>query len=324
MKKTLIALAALASISAFAQTAAPAVTVYGLIDMSYGRNVADAAAGTSANFHSGADDGSSQGNSTTKVGLKGGLDVAPGVKANFQLESNGIQSDGTVNNPFFARQAWAGFSGSMGEVRLGTQDSVVFQTLAGYDVNGAANAASAQGNVGGLTVAPGRNSRTLQYISPVVSGFKAQLGYTPKGTANSTGTPTTVAADSTGSTSYGLTYAAGPFSASIAGETKRVDSGNNFNAIAASYDLGVAKLMAGYADGGVNVNKGAVVGVTVPFAGFTFGLDYAKNTENSTNATELFVNREVFKNTTAYMDLGSVNVNGTVNNCYALGVIYAF
>ena len=36
MKKTLIALAALASISAFAQTAAPAVTVYGLIDMSYG------------------------------------------------------------------------------------------------------------------------------------------------------------------------------------------------------------------------------------------------------------------------------------------------
>jgi len=323
MKKTLIALAALASISAFAQTAAPAVTVYGLIDMSYGRNVADTAAGTSANFHSGADDGSSQGNSTTKVGLKGSQDVAPGVKANFQLESNGIQSDGTVNNPFFGRQAWAGFSGSMGEVRLGTQDSVVFQTLAGYDVNGAANAASAQGNVGGLTVAPGRNSRTLQYISPVVSGFKAQLGYTPKGTANSTGT-TTVPADSTGSTSYGLTYATGPFSASIAGETKRTDSGNNFTAIAGSYDLGVAKLMAGYADGGVNVNKGAVVGVTVPFGGFNFGLDYAKNTENSTNATEFFVNREVFKNTTAYMDLCSQNANGTVNNCYALGVIYAF
>ena len=139
--KKLIPAAALLAVMGAAQAQ---VTVYGLIDMSYGKN--EMVGDTAATFHSGGDSGSSQGNSTTKIGLKGSNDVGSGVKANFKLESGGIDSNGSVNGNgnFFARQAWAGLSGSFGEVRLGRQDSVPFQVLAGYDLNGAANAACAQ------------------------------------------------------------------------------------------------------------------------------------------------------------------------------------
>ena len=69
--------------------------------------------------------------STSRIGLKGSMDVGGGTKINFRLETSGIESDGTVGDygSFFGRQMWAGFSGSWGEVRLGRQDSVPFQTI---------------------------------------------------------------------------------------------------------------------------------------------------------------------------------------------------
>ena len=150
------------------------VTVYGLIDMSYGKSIADDTATPSrkADFHSGGDDNSSQGNSTTRVGIKGSTDIASGVKGNFKLETAGITSNGEVGGPvaqpFFNRQAWLGASGSFGEVRLGRQDSVPFQMMGEFDFNGQANMASALGN---SLVAPwmaprDRQSRSLQYIAP--------------------------------------------------------------------------------------------------------------------------------------------------------------
>ena len=306
-----------------------------MIDASYGKSFADADAGVAANFHSGGD--GNQGNSATKVGLKGSTEVAKGIKANFQLETAGITTEGKVGTEgyyddvintnvagtaFFDRAAWVGFSGSFGEVRLGRQDSVSFQTMVGFDFNGAANMASAQGNAGVATWGPGRQSRSLQYIAPAMGAFKAQVGFVPEDSVAAT----------KATTSLGLSYSVGAFAAAVTGESKRTETASNFMSVAASYDFKVAKVMAGYADGssvdstsGLDVVfKGATVGIVAPVAGFNVGLNYSKNTEANKAATEFFVNREIFKNTSAYADFANVDANGTKSNAYAVGVIYAF
>ena len=309
------------------------LTFYGLIDMSYGKNIADDAAGKSATLHSGGDgaegsksDYSSQGNSTTRVGLKGNAEVTSGIKANFQLETAGITRDLHVGPedgslPFFNRQAWAGVSGNFGEFRFGKQDSVTFQTMAGFDFNGAANAASAQGNVAAAPWLPGRQAHSLQYISPEMNGFKAQAGYVSKDDAILANGNAPAA-----STSLGLSYTAGKFAAAVAGETKRTEQGDSFASVAASYDFGVAKVMASYANGGTD-KKGSSIGVVAPVAGFNVGLTYAKNTDTQAVGTEFYVNREVFKNTYAYFDFGNVDKDTNTSqkgNAYAVGVIYTF
>jgi predicted porin len=304
-------------------TAHAELDFYGLVDLSYGKN--ENINNESARIHSGGDNGGggggNQGNSTTRIGLKGGMDIGNGLKANFKFESAEIDRDlriGKESKTFFARQAWAGLSGGFGEVRFGRQDSVPFQTMINYDFNGAANAASALGWSGIAPWGTGRQTQSLQYISPNMNGFTAQVGFASKedGVANAKA-----------ATSAALTYAAGKFSVSVAAESKRVEGGESFAGVAGSYDFGVVKVMAGYADGfyGVPNWKGPSVGFVAPVAGFNVGMHYGKNTETKDDATEFFVNREIFKNTFAYLDYGNVDYNNAPNKkAYALGVIYVF
>ena len=311
MIKKLIPAAVLLSLFGAAQAE---VSIYGLVDVSYGKSLTDAATDSkSASFHSGGD--GDQGNSATKVGLKGSTEVSKGLKANFQLESNGIKSNLNMDTPYFNRAAWAGLSGSFGEVRLGKQDSVAFQTMIGFDSNGAANMASAQGNAGVPTWGPGRQTTSLQYFAPEMNGFKAQVAVNAKDADSKESNKANYA--------FGLTYTVGPLSAAVTSETARFEAGNSFTSVAASYDFKVAKVMIGYADGGLNA-KGTSVGVVAPVAGFNVGLNYSKNSDTSTAATEFFVNREVYKNTYGYADIGNVDANGTKTTGYAIGVIYTF
>ena len=308
MKKVL-AVAALLGLAGAAQAQ---VTIYGLFDLSVGQN--EYLGEKNAQFHSGGDDFSSQGNSTSRIGFKGTTVVSPGIKANFQLETAGITSNGDVGGPgqaFFNRQAWAGFSGSFGEVRFGKQDSVAFQTMIGFDFNGAANAASAQAIAGAATFNPGRVARSLQYISNDLGGLKVQAGVQLKG-------DDALAEDSF---ALGLTYTAGPLAVAYTGESKRAKGGADFNSVAGSYDFGVAKIMLRYADGGKNA-KGTTVGVVAPLAGVNVGLIYSKNSDTEVSGTEFFVNKEIFKGTYAYFDYG--NADKPNRNAYALGVIYTF
>lgn len=295
---------------------------YGLVDLSYGKN--ENVNQKAASFHSGGDDGGggggSQGNSTTRFGLKGGTDIGNGLKANFKFESAEIDRElriGKESKTLFARQAWAGVSGGFGEVRFGRQDSIPFQVMGNYDFNAAANAASAFGNAGIAVWGRGRQTQSLQYLSPNVSGFTAQLGFAGKedGVANAKST-----------TSAALTYAAGKFAASIAGESRRTAGGESFASVAGSYDFDVVKVMAGYSDGFYGLNwKGPSIGFVAPVAGFNVGMNFGKNNQTRNDATEFFVNREIFKNTYAYLDYGKLDQRAARSNkAYALGVIYVF
>jgi predicted porin len=330
MKKVLIPAALMLGLTGAANAQ---MTIYGLIDMSYGKSLyADVFLNEEADFHSGGDNGSSEGNSTTRIGLKGSAEVAPGIKANFNLETGGIDSDGGVNGGgnFFNRQAWAGFSGSYGEVRLGRQDSVAFQTMIEYDFNGASNGVSALGYSGVAPWLPGRQSRSLQYISPKMGGFSAQLGFTPEGNdpgakANYSGT---------------VKFATGGFSAALTGESKRTETSQDFYALAGSYDFGVVKIMGSYADGG-NFNEGGTgkgygLGITAPIGGFNIGMHYGDNSDDNLKikSLELWINKEIFKNTYAYAEYGDWKTSLATNPLlatgktdgtgYAVGVIFVF
>ena len=244
MKKSLVAAAALFAVTGAAQAQ---VAIYGLIDMCYGKSIFSEWVGSKADFHSGGDNFSSECNSTTRVGIKGSTDVGSGVKANFKFETAGIKSDGAVGETgqaFFRRSAYGGLSGSFGEVRLGRQNSVVFDTMLDYDFNGASNGVSSSGATDAavwLAHDAPRQSGILKYISPNFSGATVMASYKPK--AN--GTSDNFAAS--------VKYDAGPLSVAVAVESKVAATGfgsKSFASVAGTYDFKVAKVMLGYANGG--------------------------------------------------------------------------
>lgn len=337
LKKSLVAAASLLALASAAQAQ---VSIYGLIDVSYGKSFYSDAFDRKAEFHSGGDNGSSEGNSTTRVGIKGAYDLGGGNKANFKFETGGITSSGRVTydeisgaeGPFFNRQAWFGLSGSYGEFRVGKQDSVPFQVMADFDFNGASNgvSAGAYSNVG--VFAKGRQSGVLNYIAPAMGGLTAQFGFQPKGnrSANGTGSVKDVF-------SAGVKYAAGPMAVGASFQTKDESTQKDFVSVAGSYDFGVAKVMLGYADGGkINAlaladggtGKGLSAGISAPVAGFTVGAIYANNSDDAVKikSYELFINREIFKNTYAYLEGGkwkSSTANTSLSG-YAAGIIFVF
>src|SRR5665647_703578 len=117
MKKSLVALAALAVVGA--ASAQSSVTLYGYGDMGIGQSVqsvAHAITGTSEETQfnpSLADVGG------VRIGMRGSEDLGGGLKANFQLESNAYDENG--NGSGFNRATWFGISGGFGAVQLGRQ-----------------------------------------------------------------------------------------------------------------------------------------------------------------------------------------------------------
>jgi GBP family porin len=241
MKKTLLALAAIAASSAaFAQSS---VTLYGVLDASVESVRVDS---TTTRI-------SSDNLSSSRLGFKGTEDLGGGTKAIFNLETN-VKVDTGANGGgatrFFDRQAWLGLGGGFGELRLGRTDTLI------GDIAG--NVLSAQ-NYDDLKIIPTRagndyrrNDNAITYSLPtVVPGLIASLQY-------STGTGAPVAGETPGTNAgraigVSVKYSAGPLSAgvgylnakdestAIAGEQKA-----NATLVYAGYDFGAAKLTAYY------------------------------------------------------------------------------
>jgi predicted porin len=329
LKKAIPAALALA----FAGAAQAQVTVYGLIDMNYGKNEFVSTT-EKAKLHSGGDnggDGGDYGNSTTRFGIKGSSDAGSGVKMNFNLQSAAINSDGAQGSPrLFGRAMWLGASGGFGEVRAGRQDSVPFQVMGDFDFNGQSNGSTSAWS--GVSVwGTGRQSRSIQYMTPKMGGFTGQLGYTVAGGDD----PATLATEEKNVVSAAGKFALGDLLVGAAYESKHTGASTDkaFKSVAASYDLKVVKLMAGYAAGPTVYSvspksKGYVVGAVAPIAGFSVGTHYAKDRENDKDAVlELFVNKEVAKNTYAYIEGAKRSSDVSAkdgNQDYAIGVIYVF
>jgi len=196
MKKSLIALAALAATSAFAQSS---VTMYGNIDVGYGSHKTTNLNGTVATKSSGVMDGSYAG---SRIGFRGTEDLGGGLKANFVIEQGISSTSGDGFNKRVAsaghqvdsagtystgnnRQSFVGVSGGFGEIRAGYQytnsyDLVAFNDLSRSEFNGGGFQNGSGGIVGSSLSAHANGTRAnaITYISPKIGALtiKAQVG----------------------------------------------------------------------------------------------------------------------------------------------------
>ncbi|MEJ6021063.1 porin [Ramlibacter sp. PS4R-6] len=251
MKKSLIALAALAATSAaFAQSS---VTLFGALDAMVSRYSQNGVHKTMM---------STSGNTSSALGVRGVEDLGGGMYAGFWLEAAILNDAGLGNGTggavVFQRRSYLSLAGPFGQLRLGRDYTPSFWNHTVFDPFGTLGAGSganvSQG--GGTNGAAGDNPTTaartnngLSYLwgmgpnasSHIGTGVYAQITY-----AFAENLSTAAATNRYLGARVG--YAAGPFN--VAGAVSRSNSAagpvfkyKNWN-LGGSYDFGMAKVMA--------------------------------------------------------------------------------
>jgi len=206
MKKSLIALAALAAVGA--ASAQSSVTLYGLIDVGYGSHETATRDGSGKIKSSGVMDGANAGN---RIGFRGTEDLGGGLKANFVIEQglnitsptlftqragatghqvDGFSAAGSATQLSGAagafttgtnRQSYLGLeTAQMGAVRIGYQYTVLYElaTLSGYAVGSEGVPGADKGHLHSQGAVGGTRANMVQYISPVLfGGLTASVQY---------------------------------------------------------------------------------------------------------------------------------------------------
>jgi predicted porin len=310
MKKTLVALAALATVgAAFAQST---VTLYGKIDWHI-QNATQETAGVKTAAGNVGLQVNSAGLSGSRWGMKGSEDLGGGMKAIFDLQ-NGFNVDtggAAQGGLLFGRQAYAGLSGGFGTLTAGRQYSPIDTVWGTYDGQGyTSNSAMNYAWNKGTHAEPGRIDSSLLYTTPSMGGFSAQFMYAPGENKNP------VTRQSAGSyTGFLVGYANGPVGVHLGYENIKTTTGNNAAGalagttstttgvftpsvatvagssslrdwtVGASFDLGVAKLYGGYQSAtqtGGNDDKGWMLGVSAPVGPVSVNFGYARETHDVT------------------------------------------
>lgn len=341
MKKSVLALAALGAFAG-AASAQSSVTLYGRIDTAVtwtDASILDSR--TTLNNH--------QPIGGSRWGLKGSEDLGGGLKANFVLESGFNNDDGSANNAtrLFDRQAWVGLSSSsLGEIRLGRQDTLTRQLNLGFgsDLTAEGELTVVDNNFGagaGRVLFQNLGTRVdnaIQYWSPSFSGFQVRALVAP--------------GEGTTARQQGvlLGYAAGPIKAGVSYEeyAEPPTGGSAYNkvlTVGGSYNFGVATLGLGYQntkDFGTNLAESGVigdvnaynVGVLVPFGNFEFRAQYTHSKvdldaggSNKNDKYSASLRYALSKRTTVYTAYlhresdndGTVNLNGSDQFLVGLG-----
>ena len=341
MKKTLVALAALAVVSA--ASAQSTVTLYGVVDM--GVNTLKDSTPVGDLNKTGVQQGTM---SNSRIGFKGTEDLGGGLKANFVMEFAALP-DETAQN-MANRLGTVGLSGNFGAVTIGRQYTPYHNVQLAMDLAGNLNATPGY-IVNNHNFNGGRASNSVNYSSPSFGGFTAaaQVG---AGTAAATGTESVVGggAQAEGK-NFGLSgiYAAGPLVAGLAynditnpnalvsgvglitGGPILVGFGAGSTevkvwAAGASYDFTVVKASLAYSrltdtkiaatasdltSNGYNFSVAAPFGATTLVA--NLGRATVKQDSSTTDATitgyQLMANYALSKRTTAYATYGHDTLN---------------
>ena len=332
MKKTLVAIAALAATSAFAQSS---VTVYGIVDMGYAHSKDN----NNGRETSGARGGNQSGN---RLGFKGTEDIGGGLKANFVFETGfdptGNQTNllgyretaaghvesnsGTVTTAT-NRQSWVGLAGGFGEARYGYQYSVDY-TISSLSGIQATTEGVRGGNLHLSTILAAR-ATGVAYFAPKFNNIQL-VGFYGSAIDETAGVETRTV-DSAAS-NVGAIYANGPLVAAASlGNLKqaRTDitsqrTDNSSMILGASYDLGMVKLGATY---GTRDSQAVADGVKTELVHQQFSVAYpmgktvllasmgSKSTKNAAgtktvdiDAYQLGANYNFSKRTNAYAYYG--------------------
>ncbi len=226
MKKTLVALAALAATSAFAQSS---VAITGVVDAGY-----QSITHTNATKKwSGINNNSVQ---TSRFDFQGTEDLGGGLKASFwaELDHNPVRSS-TLNQAAsgqafsgtpFTGQQFVGIAGGFGDLKLGQPNSPALDIAGGvlqpFGTNLGSGYSGGWGRlgteavsgvntyVGGASGRVIRHSKTALYTTPTMSGFKAQVEYSFQNDKSAT-----VTSNDNGYQSISAHYSNGPLNASV-------------------------------------------------------------------------------------------------------------
>jgi predicted porin len=235
MKKTLVAIAAMSAISAFAQSS---VTLSGTVDPSIANSNTTYGNGTSVSKSFVRNN--SQG--TTQITFTGVEDLGGGLKASFRFEAD--LSAAIAINPGNAigdggGDIFAGLEGGWGAVKLGTPNMPSLSVQAARNFMGT-KIGSGFGGVSGTGKV--REDGSIRYDTPNLGGFSATVYY-------AFGTPATPVANggtnvnTNAKSDIGLFYNNGPISAGLSFyQQADVNAQTNF---AASYNFGIGKVYLG-------------------------------------------------------------------------------
>ena len=263
MKRSLIALAALAVVSA--ASAQSSVTLYGVADVSVaytsnnGTNTTAASASGLLN------------NGNSRLGVKGVEDIGGGLKASFNFEQGINLASGATDANTWQRAAFFALSGNFGELYAGRRLSPHFFAIATFELTGTANysAVANKFGFGGAT----RNDAFIGYSTPNLSGFAATVG--TKLADNNAGK---------GKTELNVTYNNGPLAVGVGYD--KTDGSEQSVSVGGSYNFGPAKVAVGFFDP-AGAKKGYSLGVSAPVGPFTLTLDLASDTGSAKNSTDV-------------------------------------
>jgi len=289
MKKTLVALAALAALG----TASAQVTVYGKVDLGVSSKTTTGGVDQGLEITSGNYEGS-------RFGIKASHDLTGGLKLDghyqFRVDATG-GSDLIKAN----RVASLGLTGDFGNVSAGLlwtpYDSAWGFDQLEYNGFSAANAAwysGAHGDNG--TTGWGNAKKAIAYSTPDMSGFNATVMYANSGDKTAT-------ADSVPYLGLGANYAAGALSINFGYEQVASNvhlgtaaaAGDKTTAMVmgASYNLGAATVGVGFQQATVDASgveakdAGYTMSVSAPIsASTTLALGYASETTTVPGASD--------------------------------------
>lgn len=335
MKKSLIAIAVLAASGAsFAQSS---VTLYGIADAWFGSVKAGDVRNTVVE---------SGGIAQSRFGFKGSEDLGGGLKANFLLEQGfNIDSGSTTSGQAFSRQSYVGLSGGFGEVKLGKMWTAYDDIAGDYKTVFNSDALSPINVWASYTDYAANPNNGVYYATPAMGGFSAAVSYALGEDKN-----VPVAGSASSTAAFNLKYEGGPVSAALAYQTQEPQgSGDStdFTTLRGSYDLGVAKLIAGFGRksgpsllaAGEGKTNDWLVGVDFPVSSaLTLSAGYARSTDKDAygddkrKALGLAAAYSLSKRTFLYTGVtahrttlgNGVDDNAAKVTAYAVGVNHAF
>lgn len=312
MKKTLLALAVLAaSGAAFAQSSA---TLYGRVDLNFTKLT-----GKDAQMA----DGSAFGGGASRIGLRGTEDLGGGLKANFVIETQVSADANTLATTFGNRNSWVGLSGGFGAIQLGRQLNPALFHVGTYSAFGTDYGMASGSNV--LNIDGARYNNSIAYFTPAMSGFTAQI-HTAMKEADTFVAGSTPVGATKNPLSARFNYAAGPVSAGLAITTNGRPGPKAMLQVGASYNLGVAKLMAQFEQDGNQAKKNAYsVGVTAPVGAALIRATYGKDDSSAKTQLAFGADYALSKRTALYGVFAQTKVTGaTANKQMTFGVGHSF
>jgi len=281
MKKSLIALAALAAVGV--ASAQSSVSISGGYNLGVGKSISTAGV---VDTRASVVNNLANGNNitfTVNEDLGGGLRAIASTNIRYDA-STGMNTSNTVNNTStagdpFAQNSSIALAGSFGQVTMGRFTSGVAAPIGGYDPFFTSTLGVA------ISAPPPRINDTVQYATPTMSGFRATIETSLRaGTGNATASA--VAKDAV---QYTLTYNQGPVSLMVGGGNTQQQSNNKISGVGASYNMGVAIPTVAYAKTGNGASTSGsteetAVGVTVPLGAISLLAGHRKTEGSGTAA----------------------------------------